>query len=115
MAKNDYFVIVYRFLSYLYECLKNEETVDIKQIQPYSDIFPVGYKYLAYIIESLLKEGYIENASVMNTLGNESVINLTTRTRITPKGIEYLSENSTMNKVKKAVGSVVDVINMIKP
>lgn len=33
MAKDDYHVIVFRFLSYLYECLKKGEKVDSKAFE----------------------------------------------------------------------------------
>ncbi|WP_263854361.1 hypothetical protein [Ligilactobacillus murinus] len=34
MAKNDYYVLVYRVLMYLYNCLKKGEDVDVSKLTP---------------------------------------------------------------------------------
>lgn len=42
MAKDDFHVIVYQILAYLYQCLKSGETVNPKQISVESDYFKVN-------------------------------------------------------------------------
>lgn len=42
MAKDDFHVIAYRILTYLYQCLKSGKNVDPKQIGVDSDYFKVN-------------------------------------------------------------------------
>ena len=101
MAKNDYFVIAYRIMAYLYDCLKSGEPVSLEYLTYNTDDFPVGRDYWHYILIQLCKSGYIEGATFIPVLGNEVVgVKLSPRLRITPKGIEYLQENSAMQKAK---------------
>lgn len=67
MAKNDYYVIVYRVLMYLYNCLRQD--------------------MLGKHLES----------DIM----------------ISPKGISFLHENSTIDKVKKSVKGIAVIISDI--
>ena len=63
------------------------------------------------VLQTLLDEGYVSGAKVgKDILGNQyaDVKNI----RITVKGAEYLSENSTMRKIAKVA---TDVITIIKP
>ncbi len=41
MAKDDYYTMVYKFLRYLYECLKESTPVDKTIIAAGSKMFPV--------------------------------------------------------------------------
>ena len=43
MASNDYFVIVHKILTYLYECLKSDKDIDFTL--PSSESLCVGEKY----------------------------------------------------------------------
>ena len=47
-VKNDYYVIVYRVLMYLYNCLRQDEVVDMQKLTS---------EYLPYIIQSHLYHG----------------------------------------------------------
>lgn len=65
MAKDDYHVIVYQILSYLYQCLKKGEDVDPQQLSVDSDYFKandqkLNKRYWAYIIYNLHRSGLIE-------------------------------------------------------
>lgn len=63
------------------------------------------------VLQTLLDEGYVSGARVgKDILGNQyaDVKNI----KITVKGAEYLSENSTMRKIAKVA---TDVITIIKP
>ena len=53
MAKDDYHVIVYQILSYLYQRLKKGEPVDVSMLAPDSPLFKVNKRYWAYIIYNL--------------------------------------------------------------
>lgn len=68
MSKDDYFVLVYKLLRYLYRCLKEGTPVQFKE---------------------------------------------TTGLAITPKGIAYLEENSTMKRVQEFLGPTGEIANMV--
>lgn len=101
MAKDDYFVIAYKILSYLYACLKSCEEVDINYIQHDSKYLDIGESYWAYIIEHLIKDGYIEGISIKRSVNGCIHISNIENTRITPKGIEYLHTESMFEKAKR--------------
>lgn len=102
MAKNDYYVIAYLMLSYLYECLKSGVTPDIQQISHDAPNIGIPYSYWCYILRHLRQDGYVEGVAMVKTLGDEG-IKLLPGFMITPKGIEYLDENSSMAKAKDFV------------
>lgn len=63
MAKDDYHVIVYQILSYLYDCLKKGMDPDPKQISCRSEFFSINERYWSYIMVSLLDYGFIEGCT----------------------------------------------------
>lgn len=96
MAKDDYFVIAYKLLTILYVSLKNGKTISNDQLKKLSEGIP--FEYWKYILKSLSEEGYIVGVVPISSLSGESIkIN---NIQITPKGIEYLQDNSKMQKVK---------------
>ena len=67
MAKDDYFVMVYRILTYLYECFKQGERPDTCVFGP--DALGINSGYWGNIMESLLSEGYIKGICVVPHMG----------------------------------------------
>ena len=51
MSKDDYFVVVYRILAYLYHCVKNGINPDMEYLTYNTKHFPVCESYWEYIIE----------------------------------------------------------------
>ena len=49
MAKNDYFVIVYKILSYLYECMKAGKEPAQEDIACDSQLFHISQRYWNHI------------------------------------------------------------------
>ena len=70
MAKDDYYVIVYKILAYLYTQLKEVEKID--------------------------NEGLITNIGIIKVWGGEVSISID-NIQITPNGIDYLCNNSLSN------------------
>ena len=106
MAKDDFHVIVYQILAYLYQCLKSGETVNPKQISVESDYFKVNGqtinpRYWAYIIYNLCRLELIEGVvfAEIDNLPYQHPINLDD-CMITPAGIEYLTDNTFIAKAK---------------
>lgn len=107
MAKNDYFVIVYRILSYLYECFMLGERADISMFAP--DALGINNGYWANVMESIYNEGYIQGISIISRLSAAPGIKLL-NLKITQKGIEFLLENSKMSKAREFLKSVKETI-----
>ena len=105
MAKDDYFVLAYRILSYLYACFKAGERPDMDCISADVLHIPVGYWF--NIMRSLTEEGYIVGLVFPASIGSAvsvKVIDL----RITQKGIEFLQENSMMKKAAAFLKTIKD-------
>lgn len=111
MAKDDYHVIAYRILVYLYACLKQCEKPNLEYLACETDAFPIGESYWQYILSHLYEDGYIEGVILMPVLRQQfKSIKLTPDMRITPKGIEYLQENSAMQKAKSFLKDLREII-----
>lgn len=109
MARDDYFVLVYKLLKILYLTLKSGKAVTNDELKKLSEGIPLDY--WEYILKSLNEEGYITGIVPVNTLSGNSIkiINL----QITPKGIEYLQENSKMKKAGEFVKKLPQWIELI--
>ena len=115
MSKNDYFVIVYQVLSYLYQCLKSGDNIDTEVLQPGRGLIPkIDEKYWRYVLFNMLKEGYADGY-VMKTYWGDTIgipVDLSGAT-ITPKGIEYLHENGMMQKVKQFAKNAIELAPLV--
>ena len=107
MAKDDYFVIVYVVLKYLYDCLKGDKDVDFEAIK--SDALCISYNYWCYIMEHMQEYDLIEGLSIKKTK-NGILITGWNRICITPTGISYLFENSLIQKAKKTLMDIKDIV-----
>lgn len=111
MAKDDYHVLVYRLLAYLYACLKSDEQPDMDYLRFNTNHFPIGEAYWNYILENLLLEGFITGVTLVPIVGRmDKGVKIQPNIRITPAGIEYLEENSLMAKAKKALKDFKEII-----
>ena len=95
MSKDDYFVIICRVLAYLYECLKRGE-------EP-------SQKYWTYIMKNLQLSGYIDGVVIVSIAGAAKSVKLTENLEITPSGIEYLQNNSTIEKAKQFLKTMKEI------
>lgn len=112
MAKDDYHVIVYQILSYLYTKLKSGEQVEADAINYDSKYFLINEKYWQYIMINLLKDGYIEGIMAEEkhfVSGTKIIIDHLENCQITPKGIDYLTDNSFMAKAKELLNSAASI------
>lgn len=113
MARDDYYVIVYQILSYLYQQLKAGKDVDPTLIKHDSKYLGINRRYWEYIIINLLDERYIRGVTVDEDIeGNIEIYNLD-KCEITPKGIAYLTDNSTIEKAKSFMKDLKDIIPFI--
>lgn len=107
MAKDDYFVIVYQVLKYLYSQLKAGKKPDGQQLTAVYYLIPENY--WGYIIVSLLNEGYISGIEPVPTKDGLYIGDMSDAI-ITPKGIQYLFDNTLFEKVKKTLKEVKDIV-----
>lgn len=98
MAKDDYPVLVYVVLSYLYDSLKKGKEIDMELLEP--EALDIPYPYWKMIFKNMHKQGLIEGVYVFTDKEGTSVQIEEDELEITPDGIEFLANNSTMRKVK---------------
>jgi hypothetical protein len=111
MAKDDYFVIAYRILAYLYACLKAGETPDIDYISADSKAINISLNYWEYVMRHLYNDGYIEGVDLVPITGRKTkAVRVSDEITITPKGIEFLQENSSMSKAKEFLKTLKETI-----
>ena len=113
MAKDDYFVLVYKLLRYLYRCLKGGTTASWEVVAPNSKDFPIGQEYFAYLLFHLLEDGYIEGIEEIKRIGGPLQFKETTGLAITPKGIEYLEDNNLMKRAGEFLGAAGEIANVV--
>lgn len=116
MAKDDYHVIVYQILSYLYSQLKAGEPVDPILVSADNKNFTINEQYWQYIMVNLMRDGYIVGASIEEKkylTGPVIVIRDLEYLQITPKGIDYLIDNSFMKKVGELVSSAANIVPFV--
>lgn len=115
MAKDDYHVIVYQILSYLYYCLKKGIAVNEKNLQwESSKFFDIPEEYWKYVMMNMHEQGLIKCISFTPAWGEEyPIISDLEKCRITPIGIEYLCDNSFMKKAKNFFKDVKEITPFI--
>lgn len=113
MAKDDYHVIVYQILAYLYTQLKAGEPVDEKMLEHDSRYLGINEKYWIYVIDNLLKQGLITGPVIIDTWGNEKMVSGLDETQITPAGIEFLCENSFLSKAKEFLKDAKSIVPFV--
>lgn len=100
MANNDYFVIVFKFLSLLYQDLKDGKKTDLCKILANEEMFPITEVYWVSVIEDLLDKGYIKGIAISRAIGrNPRLVETKSGIQITGDGIEYLQDNGKMQQV----------------
>lgn len=107
MAKDDYFVLAYRVLRFLYECFKAGEKADAEWFGPQA--LGINNGYWVNLLESLTKEGYITGIVFPHAIGSirsAKVINA----KITEKGIVFLQENGSIQKAVEFLKSAKEII-----
>ncbi len=113
MARDDYYVVVYQILAYLYTQLKAGDPVDPKLLCHDSSYLNINESYWLYIMEHLLEDDYIENVTITKAWGRQVMVNNLEQCRITPKGIAYLCDNSFLEKAKQFLKDVKAIVPFV--
>ena len=99
MARDDLHVIVYQILSYLNQQMKEGREVDEKKIDEHA--FRIPRSYWTFIMSELHSLGYAKGYSDVPLNGGGHAIEHLERARITFKGVEYLTDDAFMKKVRE--------------
>lgn len=109
MARDDYFVLAYRILIYLYACLKDGREPDINTIS--AEELRINDSYWEYIMRHLCTDGFVEGVALVSVTGRRTpAIRLSENIMITPDGIDFLQNNSAMSKAKEFLKTIKDII-----
>lgn len=113
MAKDDYHVIVYQILSYLYVKLKEGAEPDPKMLKADSNYLNINEQYWTNIMIILFDEGYIKGIQIIKPWGNQIIIDNLDKCKITAKGIEYLCDTSFLCKAKQFLKDTKAIVPFI--
>lgn len=101
MAKDDYHVLVYVILSYLYDCLKKGKEIDLDLLEP--EALDIPYPYWKMIFKNMYRQGLVEGVCVCKDKEGTIVQMVEGELEITPEGIEFLANNSMMKKIQDSL------------
>ena len=106
----DNFRIIYKILRILEKSMELEEfdesTISAEQLN-------ISYPFWCRIMKMLVDNGYVTGVSVWNAVDCTYPRVKVTRPEITLKGLEYLEENTIMQKIYKTAKGIVDIIPSI--
>ena len=104
MAQDDYFVIVYKILEYLYQCMKSGKRPMAEDIAPNGQMFCIPETYWSQIMEELIDQGYVKGIVKVPGL-HVTGVKINPEAAITMKGVEFLQSNSKVEEAKHAAGN----------
>lgn len=110
MANNSYFYVAFKILSYLRHCYENGDEPDPNVLRPAT--FSISDKQFMQTIQMLLEDGYITGMGITETSSGPILWGLDS-VRATSLGLQYLEENSMMQKAYKAAKEVRDWLPFI--
>lgn len=112
MSKDDMQVLFCKILVYLYKVLKGTQKKDIYYIQPRTYDFPISKEYLQTILIELYEKGYIRNLIYQKAYSNDVVYFNYDGIEITYDGVEFLRENSTMQKIARTLKETIPILEL---
>lgn len=111
MAKDDYDVIVYRVLTYLYACLKHKIIFEESTFQAAVKKNVESDEYFRAVLHMMQEEELIRGLVFTKAWGGEYLLASDLRdAEITAAGIRYLKENGTMKRVCEMLKPTADII-----
>lgn len=113
MPRDDYFVLAYKILAYLYTKLKAGEDVDPTLLAADGPLLKVPERYWTYILDNLQKQGFIQGVILVKAWGAEVIVESIDKIQITPEGIAFLQENSLMEKAKAFLKEAKEMIPFV--
>lgn len=109
MASDDFEVLAFKILSYLYRCMKNGKKVDIAALR---QLVGCNEAYFGAVVRSLQSKGYVEGFAFDGFSGvvidSPSLVVMSDPV-ITMDGAIYVGENSRMRKAADFAGHAFDI------
>lgn len=100
MASDDFEVLAFKILSYLYRCMKNGKKADIAALR---QLVGCNEAYFGAVVRSLQSKGYVEGFAFDGFSGvviDSPSLAAMSDPAITMDGAIFVSENSRMRKAK---------------
>ena len=114
MAKDDYHVIVYQILAYLYNCLKKDIKIETKYLEAQGELFNINTQYWQFIMYNLYADGLIDGITLTKTWGEKyPLISELENIGVTPKGIQFLTDNSFISKAAEMLKDAKSIIPFV--
>lgn len=109
MAQNDMEVIMYKILSYLYECMKAGKRPRMEDICCSCEMFQIPKPYWEQIMRELASKGLI-SGFLMRETKDCLLISMTDNPTITYEGRQFLVENSGMKRAAEFLGGTFSIL-----
>lgn len=97
MAQNDMYVVMYKIIAYLYDCMKRGVSPDAAKIS--AGALGIPDEYWIDVIEELVDHGYVKGFEVVRYFSGARDV-ASDRPRVTMEGVAFAQENSMMGKAK---------------
>ena len=97
MAQDDMFVVMYKVLAYLYDCMKKGVEPRPSMLANNGDMLNIEESYWARIMKELVDHGYVDGVVVLGTWQGDLIVKFN-HPVVTMEGVEFLQENSKMQK-----------------
>lgn len=97
MAQNDMYVVMYKILAYLYDCMKRG--VEPEDVRWSAQALGIPESYWNAIVEELVDHRFVSGVNVTRFLGGETMVS-SIDPRVTMEGVAFAQENSMMGKAK---------------
>lgn len=112
MAQDDMHVIMYKVLTYLYECMKRGKDPDKEMLQSYGPLFGgVPERYWTAIWLEMADKGFV--MGIVKSPYDNAVHVVVDSPRVTFEGVEFLNENSMMAKAKEFLKETKSIIPFV--
>lgn len=110
MAQNDMYVVMYKIIAYLYDCMK-------RGVEPDNAAWghralEIPESYWASIVEELVDHGFIVGVEVNHFINGKCVVSAFAP-RVTMEGVAFAQENTMMYKAKAFLKDAKEVIPFI--
>lgn len=115
MAQDDYYVIAYKALLYLYACKKRKIVFDERTFKKAAGADKINEEYFSDVLRMMQDENLITGIAFHKPWrATWMIVNDLADAEITSTGIKFLTENNKMASIKQTLLETVDfVANLI--
>lgn len=100
MAQNDMYVVMYKILAYLYDCMKRG--IEPEDARWSAQALGIPASYWTSIVEELVGHGFVAGVNVDHFINGEALVT-PIGPRVTMEGVAFAQENSMMGKAKASL------------